>query len=662
MPPQKPEHISDLEALARPRFPELTAAEIKLLQAAHKGEIAVCGRSLNFDDMANNPSTAEHWGTERQIRAELIRWLCVDRQAKELVDPRGIHVFAAKISEALDLSHVIASFPLIFACCSLDSELNLRYAEIMAINLQGTWVHSMGADGVQVKKYIHLRKGFHASGEVRLPGARIGGNLDCDGGSFENPALPGAPDSGLALVADGAIVNGAVFLRNGFNAVGEVRLLGAQIGGYLDCMNATFRNPPQGQFKGSGIALNADGMLVKGSVFLRTGFLADGEVRLLGAQIEGNLDCTNATISNPGRPDTSDGGHALNADRAVVEGGVFLRNGFRADGEVRLLGAQIGGDLDCNGGKFKAPLYAGDSRNRALSAHTVTVRGNVFLHDGFHTEGEVGFPGAQIAGNLECTWGMFHGALNLESASIRGVLFWRNIADPERARLCLMNASVGVLADDIKSWPVHCNLELDGFVYERISIGPKDAKTRLEWLARQESFAPQPHRQLAKVLRDEGDDAGARLVLIKMEDERRRKEDQGWLTRTWNLILRLTIEYGYSPGRALRLLAALVLVGTIFFWVGYHDGSMVPTDANAYSRFEKDRQLPPQYDRFHALIYSMENSFPLVKLGQIDRWQPDPNQHTFAGILRWFRWLQILLGWVLATLFVAGVTGIVRRN
>jgi hypothetical protein len=34
---------------------------------------------------------------------------------------------------------------------------------------------------------------------------------------------------------------------------------------------------------------------------------------------------------------------------------------------------------------------------------------------------------------------------------------------------------------------------------------------------------------------------------------------------------------------------------------------------------------------------------------------------TSARFLRWFLWIQILLGWLLATLFLAGVTGIIRR-
>jgi hypothetical protein len=36
--------------------------------------------------------------------------------------------------------------------------------------------------------------------------------------------------------------------------------------------------------------------------------------------------------------------------------------------------------------------------------------------------------------------------------------------------------------------------------------------------------------------------------------------------------------------------------------------------------------------------------------------------HIPPRFLRWFVWVQILLGWLLATLFLAGVTGIVRKD
>src|SRR6266849_5661253 len=266
------ERRTDLETLALSRFPDLTAAEIKVLQAARKGEYADCSPNPGILDTANDPRTAQNWGAERQIRADLVRWLCVNQQAKEFVDPLGIQIYAAKISGGLDLSYVTVPFPLIFHRCSLDGELNLRCADVSEINFQGTWLHSIAADGAQVRNRVFLRDGFHASGQVRFPAARIGGTLECDGSTFENPARPGSPESGVALTAEGAIVGGGVFLRNGFNSFGEVKMAGAQLGGYFDCTNAIFSNPPQDQTKGSGIALNADSIVVRGSVFLHTGF------------------------------------------------------------------------------------------------------------------------------------------------------------------------------------------------------------------------------------------------------------------------------------------------------------------------------------------------------------------------------------------------------
>jgi len=469
-------------------------------------------------------------------------------------------------------------------------------------------------------------------------------------------------------------VNGSIFLREGFRALGEVRLIGAQIGGCFDCASAAFRNAPF-------VALNADSIVVRAGVFLRgVDFCSQGEVTLAGSQIDGDLDCAAGTFSNPRCPEVSSSGVALSLERIVAKGGVFLSNGFSADGEVRLLGARIRGNIECDGGKFTGVMSTGgDGTIRSLSAHAATVEGNVYLRHGFHPVGEVAFSGAQIAGNLECTGGTFHGDLNLETASIRSGLFWRNIVDPERAGLDLTRASIGTLDDDAASWPKPgTRLLLDGLIYEHISAGaPKDVRSRLDWLSRQEFFTPQPYQQLAAILRSGGHDGRARRILIEMERRRRKKEDRTVYARAGSWILLRTIKYGYAPLVAVGWLVGLILVGEIFFSVGYYAGDMVPTEKDAYSQFEKGRQIPPQYGRFHALIYSVENSFPLVKLGQVDRWQPDPNPRKSTGhasnpascfpyllsyALLWFRWIQVLLGWGLATMFVAGVTGIVRRE
>jgi len=622
-----PANDERLLALARARFPDLKPAEEKLVRAAAKGEFAFCGPSENHKDPTNDPAKATDkdtgWGPEREIRADLIRWLCVDRQARELVDPKGIQVLGAKITGPVDLQRVSSPFALALQRCRFMEDADLRRMEVPDLDLQGTWTRSIAADGARVRGYV--------------------------------------------------------FLRNGFRAEGEVRLLGAQIGGDLSCIGGTFSNPPIGGIEASGKALSADGIDVKGILYLRDGFHAEGEVRLLRAHIGGDLDCVGGRFTNPAKKGLATGGKALSADRAVVEGGVFLRNGFWAEGEVRLPGARIAGDLSCIGGIFTNPPKEGlRSSGNAIVADGIDVEGSVFLRNDFRAEGAVRFPVAQIRGTVNFSGAALHGEFVAEGAVVKGPLFWRGIAESSEASLNLTNASVDTLVDDRESWPALKNLSLDGFVYERISYGPKDAKSRLAWLGLQKDFRPQPYRQLAKVLREDGDNVGSRRILFEMERKRREKEDDGWIARAWSEILSLAIGYGYYPGRALGGLLVLVLVGLFFFWGGYYAGSVAPTDKDVYAGFKKGAPLPPHYEEFHAFIYSLENSFPLVKLGQAERWQPDPDPSWKGRAVKWvpailcpvlsprslriFRWGQVCFGWILATFFVAGVTGIVRKE
>jgi len=601
------QQVVDLVTLARTRFPDLSQAELKLLRAAPKGEVAWCGPSDKDDDPLNDPARADEWDHEREIRADLIRWLCVDRDAASAVDPMGIQVHAARITGGLDLSFVPVPFRLLLVRCRLTDDTNLISADLPALNLAGSRVQSVTGDRTNVKGSVFLRDGFSAEGEVRLVGAQIRGDLDCRAGTFKNIGKE-------ALSADGARVEGAVFLSSGFSAEGEVRLIGTQIGGYLDCGAGTFKNP---------------------------------------------------------------GRDALSAHRANVKGNALLNDGFSAEGDVRLTGAQIGGDLDCSGGKFSG------------------------------------------------VWA--------QRATVAGALLWRGV---KATSLGLVDASARSLADDENSWPEKGKLFLDGFVYGHISgSSPRDAKTRLGWLALVDPFKPLPYRQLAKVLKDMGDEHGAVTVLQEMERRRREQEDRTWAARVESGVLRSTIGYGYNPLLAVYWIAGLSGLGWVVHRRAYLAGNIVPKEEGAYKSFKRDGQPPDRYARFAPLVYAVENSLPLVKLGQEDSWHPEPNVDdalsrqknwptilgrprvwtrlrrlqqflisgglypdpnlespirppqrllAFCGLqppanretprsklsrwltsprfLRWFLWIQILLGWLLATLFLAGVTGVVRKE
>jgi hypothetical protein len=563
-------HPSDLEGLAIRRFGEhFSDAERRLLHNAPIGDITYCGPNRRDDDPDNDPVNAGQWGHDREIRAELITWLCVDREASKRVDQRGLGVHAAKITGSLALSLSTVPFSLSFSQCGLTGEADMTSMKIPQLTLIGSRTKSLLAEGADIKYNLLLQK----------------------------------------VVVEG-----------------EVRLIAAQIGMALNCKGSTFRNRLENTKLGK--AFDADRIRVEGGIFLHEGFSAEGEVRMSGARA--------STLSFAGSF-RNPSGFALLAENAKVDGNVFL--GLSADGVVDLFGIQVGGSLKCQGGTF--------------------------------------------------------GNLILRTAVVRGVFVWQGV---HCVRLDLGLASAGTITDERAAWPDPGHLILDGLVYQGMSDCPTDAKTRLEWIDRQGEFKPQPYRQLAKVLREMGDDDGAKQVLFELQS-RTRAEDRRrfihspvrWLFQSGaDVISYATVGYGVYPEKAFWGLCGFTVLGWIVHRRAQRVGAMAPTDQSAYERFHADGVTPRGYPPFSPFIYSLENCVPLVKLGQDDRWQPDPNPNPQARVvpvatrkvwrvvhsvyftvlvwavtpkvLRRFRWIMILVGWVLATYFVAGLTGIIKGN
>ena len=96
--------------LAKAAFPDLPEAEEKMLRAAAKGEDALCGGMA--EDKGDNVPDAASWGKERTVRADLLRWLCTERQARDLVGPKGVQVAGARVEGQLDLEDLEIPFRL----------------------------------------------------------------------------------------------------------------------------------------------------------------------------------------------------------------------------------------------------------------------------------------------------------------------------------------------------------------------------------------------------------------------------------------------------------------------------------------------------------------------------------------------------------------------
>jgi hypothetical protein len=327
---------------------------------------------------------AEDWGPDRTVRAAV---LCQLLMGEGPVPPesgeiplalRAVRLGGVRIVGRIDLEAVNVPFPLELTGCWLDDDTAplLQAADLAVLRLVGCWLPAgLRADQIRTRSDVSFSRCCFL-GEVRLLGAHIGGQLVLTGAKLRNK-------DGNALTADGMQVDRGVFGQEGFEVDGQVRLLGAHIGGVLVLTGAKLRNK-------DGNALSADGAQVEGGVFGQEGFEVDGQVRLPGAHIGGQLALTGAKLRNPGR-------YALIADSAQVDRGVFGQEGFEVDGQVRLPGAHIGGVLVLTGAKLRNP------GKDALNANGARVEGDVFGQEGFEVDGQVRLLGAHIGGQLALT-------------------------------------------------------------------------------------------------------------------------------------------------------------------------------------------------------------------------------------------------------------------
>ncbi|WP_372667998.1 hypothetical protein [Amycolatopsis kentuckyensis] len=273
-------------------LPDLTDLERELVDAARRGTTLKCS-DLDLDQLHGTDAP------EYCLRGQVVRELLLGHHGE--LDPRGVWVEGARIIGEIDLRYAEAKVGLCLHRCLVDGSTRFRGAHLPWLYLVGTRVGGFSANGLHLDGDLLLRDGFTCSGvdplgAVRLLSARIGGNLELDGARLSH-------QTGPALAAELLRVDGSLFLRDGFTAIGAgdsgaVRLLGAHVGGVLDLGGAQVTNA-------TGPALHAERVRVEASLYMRNGFAGTGAgslgaVRLSGASIGGQLSLRGAQLINTG--------------------------------------------------------------------------------------------------------------------------------------------------------------------------------------------------------------------------------------------------------------------------------------------------------------------------------------------------------------------------
>lgn len=584
-----------------------------------------------------------------------------------------------------------------------------------------------------------------SAAETALLAHAAAGTLCQLGPACPDPADPAAPRIRAALLAH-LICGGSAAAPV---APEGVRLIGAVIDGPLnlsfreargetDLRLCTFTHPLAARraslvqlvLNGSRLpGLLAEGVVVAGSVFL-VGLQAGGRLSFANAQIGGQLALNGATLAG------------LTAQGARIGASAYLRAAsgtpFTCEGEASLSGAEIAGQLACDGARFRA------IGGIALNLQGLRIAGDVIFRDQgalpFHAEGEVRLSGARIGGQLDCASAEFDNpgghALSAQRMEVAAEFFWQNVT-VSAGSLHLPSARVGDLVDDLASWPAGGRCYLDGFAYDRITRGaPTDAATRLRWLAQVAGgdgpFLPQPYGQCARVLHAMGHEAAARRIMeeqsrLKGIARRRaalaaplapRAPAQAPAPATapapttppaspalpplaragarllvgfdlvWDAAARGVVGYGFAPFRALYWLAALIVLASLLAAAAWNEGSMAPANdlvaaSDSWQALLAQDCLPlaspgclgnpaaawngaagsgVDWETFHPLAWGTDLVVPVIELGQTGAWGPSASRGPWGHALWWARWPLIVAGWLVSALAAAAATGIIQRS
>jgi len=521
-----------------------------------------------------------------------------------------------------------------------DGEVCLQWARVGRLratrgSFASATTYALHADAIRAGNGVYMDRGFHATATVRLVGANITGELCCTKGFFDNP-------SGRALDAE-RVVAEDVYLDDGFTARGEVRFNDSAVSRQFNATKGEFRNDRSGEY-----ALDCDGLRCGGDVFLNDGFRAKGTVSLRGAEIKSELNCSAGSFRTPG-------GFALFADGMTTPGIVYLDRGFRAMGQVRFARAAIGRQLVCTDGLFDNP------HGLALDLTGLITPGDVLANEGFRAIGEVRMRDADITRDLNFSRAQLHGGEGLDARGIKvgGRLIWKLGQRPE-GLVDLSSGQLSRLDDAMPSWQ-DSKYVLAGLRYRPVIDG-KDGITadqRIHWLRNTKDYAATAYQQLAEAYRLSGEEKTAEKISIANLRDLRKRGNLRFRARKWNRFLDWTVGYGYRLHRPFLILLMLGLLGALLYYLGARAGLIYATQGDHGSASES---CPQGYPCFNPIVYSFQMLIPGLDLREATYWWPAASQAPWGTLLVFYTWLVIIIGWVLATAIVAGITQLFRRR
>ncbi len=625
----------------------------------------VCeGRIANFNDGEKyggkcDPTLLKAWQQDRMLRNGFLETILLHEPFRSCLPRQGVQIVGAWFKELLDLSHAILAHQLSLEGCRFEMGADLSFFRTSK---------------------VFLLKGSVFEAEVNLIGARVGGYFDLSGSTFKANLNMNALLVNLSLLMRKVTAHGEVDLHGG-NIMGQISMIGAHfkrklnmnglrvsellsmrdgaefaavdltsanIGAGLDMVNSNFTD-----------SLILDGATVGGSLFMKEGSRFEKEVSLIKAKIEDDLNMIGSHFKGD-----------LNMNGARIGGSLLMRE-KASFAKVSLGSAQILGSVDMRGSCFKRALemrgvnvggmltmgYEASFRDAnlsgakiegalELSGSSINGRLNMFgLRVGqtmlagntqFVGGAEVQLIYADISGNLDIA-GSTLPSFNLTGTKVRGEFRLSSEEHPtikweQNATLTLQNTEVGALQDRIGAWP--SKLELDGFKYISFSrLSRRKVCSLIEWLKKQPLYSPQPYEQLASVLRKAGQQDKANEILYAASE--RVRDGARWSRWLWLTMLKIFIGYGY------RVLTRISFWAFTFTVLG-----IIVLRASAEG---------PAHGMPYGIFYSLDTLLPIIEIRKYH------SGVDLSGWARYYFYFHKLMGWLLASFLVAGLSGLTKK-
>ncbi len=624
-----------------------------------------------------DPKQAQALPDSRILSSAFIETILLADKYRRALTRNGVRIVGARFREPLDLRHAELAHELWLDHSLLEQGANFAGVRSTSrITLDGTRVKgvlnftdaridgdiSLGKSELADLNMFeaHIGSGLSLSearsgGHLFLDLLHVAGNLDMSATEFSDMRLFGAEIAGSLMLfstkSSGplSLIGGEIFGHvlgdqgqfadltvAGTHIHGQFGLPRSKIGGTLDMagvrIDGNLALNSQSDFNHVRL-VNAQ---LQGNVGIDTAKV-HGLLDMTNAQIDGSLDMSGAEFAEVNLIDAHVAGFVtligskasglLNFADARIDGNLAMRDKAEFT-EINLLNARIGGVLNLRESKVAG----------MLNLESIEVHGDAFLSGGAEFSGPVNLIFSSL-GELELASGTFRDTVDITGAQIRSDLVLGPLPAhwTGKSALILHNARANAIQDTNDAWPA--KLDLTGFTYRSLGGVHPDEHDRMadrpvrwfrRWLAK-EQYSPQPYVQLAAVLRDAGRPDAADDILYAGKQRERREAT--WPQRVWLTALDWSVGYGYHVERALFWVVGFILAGVVVLRVSG----------------EGRRHGMP-----FGFAYSFDLLLPIIRLREM--------HYTIelAGWPRYYFYVHKIMGYVLASFLVVGVSGLVK--